>query len=613
MQEAIIDSALAQQDTLALLPTGGGKSICYQVPALAQEGVCIVISPLIALMTDQVQQLKKRGINAVAISSGMSKKEIDIALDNAIYGNTKFLYVSPERLKTRIFQARFQRMKVSLIAVDEAHCISQWGYDFRPSYMTIAELRKLNPTVPFLALTATATADVIEDIQSKLEFKTPQVIRKSFLRENLNYGTFLTNNKKNRIETFLKANTGCGIIYCATRKAVKTLSIYLLEKGFSVDYYHGGLDFETRLQKQSAWTKDEFKIMISTNAFGMGIDKPDVRFVVHYDIPASLEAYYQEAGRGGRDGKPAKAVLFYEAEDIALLKKSIANKYPPIDTIKKVYNALGNHLQLAFGAGEGEQYPIDLTAFSEKYNQPLMLVYNSLKFIELCGYISLSDNYKVPSQLKMTASNFDLYQQQTRDPQLNKIIQFILRTELGAFEDYVSINEFKIARKAGLSVQVISAKLSYLHSLELLNYIPKTDLPIVTYQKERVADNYLFIDPTFYHQRKTVAQKKLTAVIDFVRTTDCKSETLLRYFDEVDTKPCGKCSSCLKANALTESNLKTRILLKIKANYPVATSINQLIAELNTENRAAILETLRNLTDDNKIKVDTVKKTVQLA
>lgn len=611
-QVEIITRVLDGKDTLALLPTGGGKSICYQIPGMAQEGVCLVVSPLIALMTDQVQQLKKRGIPAVAISAGMSKKEIDIALDNAIYGKTKFLYVSPERLKTHLFKVRLQRMHVNLIAVDEAHCISEWGYDFRPAYLTIAELRVLKPLVPILALTATATADVVVDIQEKLLFQTKHVIKKSFERKNLTYNTVLTVNKKNEIERFLSQNKGCGIIYCATRRTVKTLCAYLLEKGFTVDYYHGGLDFETRQEKQKGWTNGTVDIMVSTNAFGMGIDKPDVRFVLHYDIPESLEAYYQEAGRGGRDGGEAQAFLFYEEKDLEQLKDKIERKYPPLETIKKIYNALGNHFQLAIGSGKGEQFPIDLVAFSEKYKQTLLTVYHAIKFLELCAYIKLSDDYKVPSRLKVTASNFDLYQQQTKDTATNKIIQFILRTEIGAFEDHVHINEFRIAKKIGLPVNLVIEKLLYLKQLDLVDYIQKSDLPTVTYLTERLTDNNISISPQFYQQRKVVALKKHDAVTHFLETEACKSETLLHYFGEEETTPCQKCVSCFNHQSFNEKKLQQEIIELLSQSSNFKLHLNELTTHFSNYEQAKVIQLLREMSDLKKLKYDILKKEINL-
>jgi len=605
----IIDAVLEGRDTLALLPTGGGKSICYQVPGLVMEGVCLVISPLIALIEDQVNQLKAKGIQAIAIHSGMSKRQIDIALDNAVYGSTKFLYVSPERLKTPIFQARFTKMKINLVAVDEAHCISEWGYDFRPSYLAIADLRKLQPNTPFLALTATATSSVVEDIQERLLFRSKHVIQKSFERSNLTYNVALTNNKLNRIEASLRKNKGSGIIYCGTRRKVKELYLHLNAKNIPTDYYHAGLTYEDRKLKQKRWTNNEVDLIVATNAFGMGIDKPDVRFVLHHDIPASIEAYFQEAGRAGRDGEAAVANLFYETDDINRLREQVELKFPPLDTIKGIYNALGNHLQLAYGSGQGQTYPIDLAHFSDKYSQPLILVYNALKFLERCEFIELSENYKVPSQLKMTTTHQELYNYQVKDPVLNKVIQFILRTEMGVFENYQTIFETKIAAKINLPVSTVSEKLTLLNQLELIDYIPRTELPRVTYITERLTDQNLSISPKYYKNRKDVAYGKLDAMIEFLTKERCKSELLLRYFGETETHPCGQCSYCIQPSVEITS-LRT-IILKHARSLQMEhekVEISVLITVLANYSESEILENLRWLAEHHEIRVDSMNR-----
>lgn len=613
-QLEIISTVLDQKDCLALLPTGGGKSICYQVPGILSEGVCLVISPLIALMEDQIAQLKKRGIKATAITSAMSKRQIDIALDNAIYGNTKFLYVSPERLKTHLFKVRFEKMNINLVAVDEAHCISEWGYDFRPSYLEIAELRKLKPNVPFLALTATATPDVIDDIQEKLEFREKRLIRKSFERPNLTYNASQTNNKLNRIEAFLKSNSGSGIIYCSTRRKVKELYLKLNEKGYSVDYYHAGLNFEERRTKQTAWTNNKTQIIIATNAFGMGIDKPDVRFVLHHDIPQSLEAYFQEAGRGGRDEKPAIAHLYFQTEDINDLKEKVELRFPPIDTIKRIYNALGNHFQLAIGSGKEETFPLDLAEFADKYDQHLILVFNALKFLELCGFIRMSENYKQPGKLRFLADNQTLYNFQVRDPELNKIILFLLRTEMGIFDDHVKINEYKIAAKTGMNVRKIKEKLQYLSQTEAADYVPRSDLPTITYTTERLADNNLSISPKFHKNRKDIAWAKLEAVIHFLTADTCKNEILLNYFGETDTTPCGRCNTCRSESEMDPAQIKKEILdctAKL-SNHSSEVTILNLISELGNVPEDLVLENLRWLADNGKITIDPLGKKISL-
>lgn len=611
VQGEIIETILAKKDTLALLPTGGGKSICYQVPGLVMEGVCLVISPLIALMEDQIRQLKANGIMAVTINASMGKREIDIALDNVVYGNIKFLYVSPERLKSELFQARFAKMKINLIAIDEAHCISEWGYDFRPSYLDIAALREIHPKVPFLALTATATQDVVEDIQKKLGFKSKNVIRKSFERKNLTYNTGKTINKLNRIEHFLLKNPRSGIIYNSTRKNVKELCLYLRERKISVDFYHAGLTYKERKTAQTLWMENKAKVIVATNAFGMGIDKPDVRFVLHADLPQSIEAYFQEAGRGGRDGLPSVANLYYTKQDIKNLQTKVAQKFPPIETIKMIYTALGNHFQLAYGTGKDEVFAIDLWLFSEKYNQNLIEVYNSLKFLELCNFIALSENYKMPSRIKMLGNNHEMYNYQVKNEDYNKVIQFILRSEMGVYEDYVTINEGKIAQKTELTEKEVKKILTYLDSAQLIHYIPRSDLPTITYLTERLTENNLSISPVFYHDRKKVTLKKMKSMIDFVETEVCKSEFLLRYFGESNTHPCGKCSSCVK-NQQKNLEMSARIMeaiheLSEEANPVLIINLISYFSDLEENN---LMENLRLLQDDQKIEIDRMGKTV---
>jgi ATP-dependent DNA helicase RecQ len=611
VQGEIIETILAKKDTLALLPTGGGKSICYQVPGLVMEGVCLVISPLIALMEDQIRQLKANGIMAVTINASMGKREIDIALDNVVYGNIKFLYVSPERLKSELFQARFAKMKINLIAIDEAHCISEWGYDFRPSYLDIAALREIHPKVPFLALTATATEDVVEDIQKKLGFKSKNVIRKSFERKNLTYNTGKTINKLNRIEHFLLKNPRSGIIYNSTRKNVKELCLYLRECKISVDFYHAGLTYKERKTAQTLWMENKAKVIVATNAFGMGIDKPDVRFVLHADLPQSIEAYFQEAGRGGRDGLPSVANLYYTKQDIKNLQTKVAQKFPPIETIKMIYTALGNHFQLAYGTGKDEVFAVDLWLFSEKYNQNLIEVYNSLKFLELCNFIALSENYKMPSRIKMLGNNHEMYNYQVKNEDYNKVIQFILRSEMGVYEDYVTINEGKIAQKTELAEKEVKKILTYLDSVQLIHYIPRSDLPTITYLTERLTENNLSISPVFYHDRKKVTLKKMKSMIDFVETDVCKSEFLLRYFGESNTHPCGKCSSCVK-NQQKNLEMSARIMeaiheLSEEANPVLIINLISYFSDLEENN---LMENLRLLQDDQKIEIDRMGKTV---
>lgn len=612
-QEAIIESVIEGNDTLALLPTGGGKSICYQVPGMQMEGICLVVSPLIALIHDQVNNLKSRGIKAMAITSGMSAKEIDIALDNAIYGDFKFLYVSPERLKTRLFLARFEKMKINLIAVDEAHCISQWGYDFRPAYLEISALKKLKPLVPFLALTATATPKVVDDIQEKLAFETPKIFQKSFERENLTYITLHTNNKLNRVLEFSKKLQGSGIIYCGTRRNTKTLCKLLLENNIKADFYHGGLDQEARHKKQAAWVNNETKIIVATNAFGMGIDKPDVRFVLHYDIPQSIEAYFQEVGRGGRDLKKARGILFFESEDIHRLKNQIELKYPPIAEIKTIYNALGNHFQLAIGSGKDETFEFDIAQFADKYNYAIITVYNAINFLELAGLIRFSETNFEASKLKILVNNYELYQYQVKNETLNKIIKFILRSHMGIFENHVNINEFLIAKKLNLSKQELIKHLTQLSDQNVLEYFPRLNGSSITYLTERLTPDNFSISNEFYLNRKNDAQQKLDSVIDFLQNKICRSQFLLHYFGEINAPICGKCNVCLK---IDDENLSNQNYLKIKAKVNamlepgLSVPLETIITELRLFNREEIVATIRWMSEHDLIYLDEDKHEV---
>lgn len=612
-QEEIIESVIHGKDTLALLPTGGGKSLCFQVPGMQMEGVCLVISPLIALMQDQVDNLKKKGINAVAINSNLSKRQIDIALDNAIYGDTKFIYTSPERLKSHLFLARLEKMNINLIAVDEAHCISQWGYDFRPSYLNIVELKKIKPKVPFLALTATATPAVVIDIQEKLKFKTSNVFQKSFERDNVSYITLETNNKLNRIVEFSKKLKGSGIIYCATRRATKDLCKLLLENGISANYYHGGLDQKQRQTKQSDWITNKTKIIVATNAFGMGIDKPDVRFVLHYDIPQSIEAYFQEAGRGGRDLKKARAILFFEPKNLEELKTKVDLKFPPIETIKSIYNAIGNYFQVAFGSGKDESYSFDISEFSDRYNQEIITVYNSLKFLELGGFILLNENTYQPSTLRILVNNYDLYQYQVKDKTLNLIIQFIVRSYMGVFDNYVKIDDYIISKKLKITQQELDKQLNFLHKNGIIDYTPKYKGSKIIYVTERLPDTHFSISPKFYNNRKQDAEIKLKAMLGFLDNTVCRNQYLLNYFGEGKANTCGLCNVCLDIN---DTNLNNPHYQKIKKEVEQQFyskeefEIENFIITYSNYPRQNIISTLRWMSEHDLIYIDRKGKNV---
>lgn len=611
-QDVIIEAVLQKQDVLALLPTGGGKSICYQVPALAMEGTCLVISPLIALMQDQVQQLKKRGIKAVAITSAMSPREIDIQLDNAIYGNTKFLYVSPERLKSRIFKVRFKKMNISLIAIDEAHCISEWGYDFRPAYLDICELKSSKPNTPFLALTATATPEVVIDIQEKLGFKKQNVIFDSFERTNIAYNTSQSNNKTNRILEFLKNRTESGIVYCKTRKNVKNLALTLRDNGVNCAFYHGGLNAKSRSEIQEKWIKNEIQIIVCTNAFGMGIDKPDVRFVLHYDIPETLEAYFQEAGRAGRDEQFAQTELFYEPVDIEKLQESVQSKFPPAEQIKRTYSALGNHFQLAYGSGKDEVFAFDMLEFCDKYKFELITTYNSLRLLQLAQFISLSDEFNSPSRIQFIVSNTELYQFQVRDEDCNKIIQFLLRTHMGIFDDLLAINEKKIASYTGLSEKTITQKLEYLEQNNAIKYIANRKGTFITYTVERLTEENLSLPAALYHKRKISANKKMDAVIHYLNATDCSSKLLLAYFGQENAPDCGICARCKQSKTSISKHLKEDLMDYVKKSFSQnqELEIGLIISELKQHNKDEILSGIRWLLDHSLALSDPLGKKI---
>lgn len=546
MQEDIIRHVLKGNDTLALLPTGGGKSICFQVPALAKEGICIVVSPLIALMKDQVENLKSRGIKALSITSELKKREIDYLLDNCIYGNVKFLYVSPERLLHPLFIERFKQMNVNLIAIDEAHCVSQWGYDFRPPYLSIKKLKEYQPDVPFLALTATATKEVVKDIQVQLEFKTPSVFQKSFYRPNLQYVVLKEEDSLSALVRVLKNVKGSGIVYVRTRRETKEIAQLLAHQHFSVTHYHAGLSIEERTQKQKDWQNNKTLIMVSTNAFGMGIDKPDVRFVVNLGAPDSLEAYFQEAGRGGRDEKKAYAVLIVNEKDKLQLQNNIELQYPSRDTVKKVYYAICNYLRIATGAGEELQVDIDFKAVAESFNLKLSTIIYAFPFLERAGYFSLSTSANYSSTLQFLMQGKDLYEFQVRNKTFDTLIKLLLRSYSGMFDSPARIKEADISKRFHLSKEKIKTLLLELHKLEVVDYKPSSNLPILTFLQPRIDQKLLRIPKAIFEDRKKLAQNKVNSVISYAfKNSICRSVSLLTYFNDNSAKPCGKCDVCL--------------------------------------------------------------------
>ncbi len=545
LQEEIIQSVINGKDTLALLPTGGGKSLCFQVPALLMDGICIVVSPLIALMRDQVYNLQKKNIPAQAIYSGMHYKDIDRIFDNCIYGHTKLLYLSPERLTTDIARERISKMNVNLIAVDEAHCISQWGYDFRPPYLKISEIRELLPNKPVLALTATATPDVVTDIQEKLEFSNGKVFQKSFFRNNLSYVVLEEDNKRDKMVDILKKVRGSGLVYVRNRKLTKDIALYLRSKKISADYYHAGLNSEIRSQKQESWINNHCSVMVCTNAFGMGIDKPDVRSVIHLDLPDSLEAYFQEAGRAGRDGQRSYAVLLFQIQDKLTLEKNFENAFPELEEVRNVYRALGSYLQLAVGGGIGNSYDFDLSEFCTNFKFKPVKAYNCLKILAQGGLIVLTDAIYISSSLKIIVSKDELYDYQLKNPKLDLIIKTILRLTQGAFQHFVKVKERQFANFLKISVGELVNAFHFLHKENIIDYHPQKDKPQLIFLEERLAAENLLLDQKMYNFRKERQQFRIDKAVAYAQSPVCRSQQLLLYFGEKDSSPCGICDVCL--------------------------------------------------------------------
>ncbi len=610
MQEEIINSVMGGNDTLALLPTGGGKSICYQVPALAQEGVCLVISPLIALMRDQVDRLKNLGIKAFAVYSGMHYSEIEVAINNAVYGDAKFLYLSPERLSSSNFSESLKLMKVNLIAVDEAHCLSQWGYDFRPPYLRIAEIRPYFPNTPVLAVTASATPEVIEDIQDKLHFRQLNIKRQSFERKNISYLVYEEEDKLGRLTKILHKVPGSAIVYAGTRRKTYDVARFLTRNGISADYYHAGLDPGKKEEKQKLWMQGSIRVIVATNAFGLGIDKPDVRLVVHVDLPNNIEAYFQEAGRAGRDGKKAFAVLLYHQSNLEDLSKQLEVTYPELDTIKTVYQALGNFLRLALGSGKNLGFDFDINAFSVEYGFQPLIAYNSLKFLEKEGYIVLSEGMHFPARIFMKIQGEDLYRFRVENPHYDGFVKLILRTYTGLFSQYVKINEKELSNRAGIPLEKILTYLKSLHKLGVIIYVPQKNKPQIFFTEERLDKGDIYISKENYLHRKKAAVKRLDAVKAYVTSKNkCRSQYLLEYFGEKNNKRCGHCDFCIERNKVSLSEFEFDLFVeKIK---PLLKDRHMLIEDLidaAAMDDEKILRVVEWLLDNDKIKYDVHKR-----
>ena len=547
IQEDIISSIGSGRDTLGLMPTGGGKSITFQVPALANPGLCLVITPLIALMKDQVQNLRKHGIKAQAVYSGMTREEIVIALENCIFGDYKFLYISPERLGTEIFQNKLRSMKVSMITVDESHCISQWGYDFRPAYLKIADVRKLLPDVPVLALTATATPEVVKDIQVRLAFREENVFRMSFERKNLAYIVRRTEDKSGELLHILNQVQGSAIVYTRNRKRTKEISLFLNQHDISATFYHAGLDNKTKDLRQKGWQAGTYRVMVATNAFGMGIDKPDVRLVIHIDFPDSPEAYFQEAGRAGRDGQKAYAVLLYAQSDKTILKKRISDTFPEKDYIRQVYEHINYYYQMAMGDGRGCTFAFNIDEFCQRFKHFPVRVDSALKILTRAGYLEYTDEQDNASRLIFTLRRDELYRMEEHNQDTEKLLRIILRSYTGLFSDYAYINEETLAQRSGLSRQQVYDTLILLTKRHILHYIPGQKTPYIIYTRERQDTNRIVLNKEVYEDRKRSYEKRIQAMLEYAESNDqCRSRMLLHYFGENNEHNCGQCDVCLE-------------------------------------------------------------------
>lgn len=587
LQEEIITSIGEGKDTLGLMPTGGGKSITFQVPALAQEGICIVITPLIALMKDQVQNLRKREIKALAIYSGMTRQEILTALENCIFGNYKFLYISPERLDTEIFRTKLRSMKVSMITVDESHCISQWGYDFRPAYLKIAEIRELLPEVPVLALTATATPEVVTDIQARLKFREGNVFRMSFERKNLAYIVRKTDNKTKELLYILQRISGSAIIYVRNRHRTKEITELLMNEGITADFYHAGLDNAVKDLRQKRWQSGEVRVMVATNAFGMGIDKPDVRIVLHLDLPDSPEAYFQEAGRAGRDGEKAYAVILYSKSDKTTLHKRVVDTFPDKEYILNVYEHLQYYYQMAMGDGFQCIREFNLEEFCRKFKYFPVPVDSALKILTQAGYLEYTDEQDNSSRILFTIRRDELYKLREMGKEAEALIQSILRSYTGVFTDYAYISEESLAVRTGLTRQQIYNILVTLTKRRIVDYIPRKKTPYIIYTRERLELRFLHIPASVYEERKARYEARIKAMEEYVTTENiCRSRMLLRYFGEKNEHNCGQCDVCLSKRAtdnLSEESYEEvkRQILDLLSHSPLtpAETADQIKAE----------------------------------
>ena len=604
IQEEIINSISENKDTLGLMPTGGGKSITFQVPALAKDGLCLVITPLIALMKDQVQNLRKRGIKALSIYSGMSRQDIITTLENCIFGNYKFLYISPERLDTEIFRTKLRKMKVSMITVDESHCISQWGYDFRPAYLKIAEIRELLPDVPVLALTATATPEVVKDIQARLHFRRENVFRMSFERSNLAYIVRKTDNKTGELLHILRSMPGSAIVYVRNRRRTKEITELLNNEDITADFYHAGLDDATKDIRQHRWQSGGSRVMVATNAFGMGIDKPDVRIVIHMDLPDSIEAYFQEAGRAGRDGQKAYAVILYAKADKTTLHKRIPDTFPEKEYIKDVYEHLQYYYQMAMGDGLDCVREFNIEDFCRKFKYFPVPVDSALKILTQAGYLEYTGEQDNTSRLLFTIQRDELYRLREMGDDMDKLIQTVLRSYTGVFTDYTYINEDSLAIRTGLTRRQIYEQLVHLAKLRVVSYIPRKKTPYIIYTRERIEAQLIHISPEIYEERKARYETRINAMLEYVTNdTLCRSRMLLDYFGEKNEHNCGLCDTCIGLRKQTATCQPDREELYEKIHEILSGAPQTpagLLEQLPIE-KELLTEALHRLLDEGKI------------
>jgi ATP-dependent DNA helicase RecQ len=606
LQSEIINSVLSGNDTLALMPTGGGKSICFQVPALAKEGLCLVITPLIALMKDQVLNLKKKGIPALSIYSGMNFMEVKKTLQNALYGNFKFLYVSPERLETDLFLEFLPSLKINLIAVDEAHCISQWGYDFRPPYLRIAVIREFFPNVPVLALTASATLEVQKDICNKLNFnKGSASFHQSFERPHLSYSAFDLSSRQNKLINILKKVSGSGIVYCKSRKRTKEISDLLKLHAISADYYHAGLSSDDRNRKQEDWINNKTRIIACTNAFGMGIDKPDVRTVIHYDVPDALENYYQEAGRAGRDEKKAYAVLFYNDSELNELKKKSEIKFPSKETIKNVYAAMCNYFQLPSGSGEGISFDFDINTFVKRFQLDAFVVNNVLKILSQEELINYSEQFFSPSTVSFICGKSELHEFEKTYPQFDEVIKGLLRSYEGIFDYSCSINETQLAKFISVKKEKLIILLHEIHQRGIIEYTPQKEKPQIIFLQNRVNSNDLFINEKNILKRKQAYITRLNAILDYIKDKNkCRSKMIASYFNDHEVKRCGICDNCIRQKKIEISDEEFNAIkngIKKAAINPV--SLEELLQQLSSFQKKKVVKILTFMQEENKMRV----------